>query len=95
VLLDKCDAFGVKSHTSVKVKEIGDNYVSYVDATDKEQVVNDVDAVYYATGVTSNDSLAKEIKRLGNLEVYKVGDASKPQTVLEATEKAYKTANRI
>jgi len=95
VLLDKCDALGVKFHTSVRVKEIGDNNVSYIDATDKEQIINDVDTVYYATGVEPNDSLFKEIKQLENIKVEKIGDARKPETVLEAVHRAYKIANDI
>jgi len=51
--------------------------------------------VYYATGVTPNNSLFKEINNLGNIDVHKIGDAKKPQTVLEAIETAYKVANRI
>ncbi len=95
VLLDKCDALDVKFLTSVSVTEIGDNYVSYTDAAGKDQVINDVDMVYYATGVTPNNSLFKEINNLGNIDVHKIGDAKKPQTVLEAIETAYKVANRI
>ena len=95
VLLDKCDALGVKFHTSVRVKEIGDNFVSYIDTADKEQIINDVDMVYYATGVESNDSLFKEIKQLENIKIEKIGDARKPETVLEAVHRAYKIANSI
>ena len=51
--------------------------------------------VYYATGVAPNDGLAKELKVLDNIEIHKIGDAKKPQTVLEAIETAYKVANRI
>ncbi|MFX0153409.1 MAG: FAD-dependent oxidoreductase [Candidatus Hodarchaeota archaeon] len=95
VLLDKCDALGVKFLTSVKVKEIGENFVSYLDASDKDQIINDVDMVYYATGVEPNDSLFKEIKQLENIKVEKIGDARKPETVLEAVHRAYKIANNI
>ncbi|MFW9999844.1 MAG: FAD-dependent oxidoreductase [Candidatus Hermodarchaeota archaeon] len=95
VLLDKCDALGVKFHTGVRVKEIGENSVSYLDTKDNEQIINDVDVVYYATGVQSNDSLYKEIKQLENLRVEKIGDARKPETVLEAIHKAYQLANKI
>lgn len=95
VLLDKCDALGVKFHTSVIVKEIGENYVSYLDAKDKEQIINNVDMVYYATGVESNNLLYKEIKQLESIKVEKIGDARRPETVLEAVHRAYKLANRI
>ncbi|MFW9820214.1 MAG: FAD-dependent oxidoreductase [Candidatus Thorarchaeota archaeon] len=95
VLLDKCDALGVKFHTGIKVKEIGENSVSYLDTKDKEQIINDVDVVYYATGVQPNDSLYKEIKQLEILKVEKIGDARKPETVLEAIHRAYKLANKI
>jgi 2,4-dienoyl-CoA reductase (NADPH2) len=95
VLLDKCDVLGVKFHTGVKVKEIGENSVSYLDTKDNEQVIDDVDVIYYATGVEPNDSLYKEIKQLENLKVEKIGDARKPETVLEAIHRAYKLANKI
>ena len=95
VLLDKCDALGVKFHTGVRVKEIGENFISYLDTKDNEQIINDVDVVYYATGVQSNDSLYKEIKQLENLRVEKIGDARKPETVLETIHRAYKLANKI
>ncbi|MFX1504335.1 MAG: FAD-dependent oxidoreductase, partial [Promethearchaeota archaeon] len=78
VLLDKCDALGVNFYTGVRVKEIGYNFVSFLDAKDNEQIINDVDNVYYATGVESNDSLFKEIKQLKSIRVEKIGDARKP-----------------
>ncbi len=94
VLLDKCDMLGVKMITGANVTEIGENYVNYVDAVDKDQVVNDVDAVYYATGVAPNDSLVKEIKALG-FEIQKIGDVRKPTTVLDAISKGYSIGNSI
>jgi len=95
VLLDKCDALGVKFLTSVKVTEIGENYVNYLDASDNENAINDVDYVYYATGVEPNDSLYKEIKQLGTIQVEKIGDARKPETVMEAVARGYKMGNSI
>jgi NADH dehydrogenase FAD-containing subunit len=94
VLLDKCDYLGVKKYTSVKVTEIGKDSVSYIDATDTEQQINDVEYVYYATGVKPNNSLFKEIKSL-KIPVEKLGDAKKPQTVLEAVSRGYNLGNRI
>ncbi|MHA1149972.1 MAG: oxidoreductase [Promethearchaeota archaeon] len=94
VLLGKADKLGVNMLTGVKVTEIGDDYVSFKDAKDNDQVLDDVDAVYYATGVRSNDSLFKEIKAL-KIPVQKIGDVRKPQTVMQATERAYKMANKI
>ena len=95
VLLDKCDALGIKFYTSVRVKEIGENYVSYLDTADNEQIINNVDIVYYATGVEPNNALYKEIKQIENIKVEKIGDARKPETVLEAIHRAYKIANNI
>lgn len=95
VLLDKCDALGIKFHTGAKVKEIGENFVSYLDTADKEQLINNVDIVYYATGVEPNNVLYKEIKQLKNIELEKIGDVRKPQTVLDAVHRAYKIANNI
>jgi len=94
VLLDKCDALGIKLITGVNIQEIGDDYVNYLDAVDKEQVINNVDYIYYATGVEPNDSLSKEIKLL-NIKVEKIGDARKPQTVMEAVARGYKIGNAI
>ncbi|MFX0071569.1 MAG: FAD-dependent oxidoreductase [Candidatus Hermodarchaeota archaeon] len=95
VLLDKCDVFGVKFLANVSVTEIGENYVNFTDASGKENAINDVDCVYYATGVESEDSLYTEIKQLGGIEVEKVGDARKPETVMESVSIGYKKANSI
>jgi len=94
VLLDKCDSLGIRLITSASVTEIGRDYVNYKDAKGNDQVINDVDIVYYATGVKANDSLFKEIRSLG-IEVQKIGDARKPATVLEAIDKGYKIGNGI
>jgi len=94
VLLDKCDMLGVKFLTGVNVTNIGKDSISYSDASDKEQVLNDVDTVYYATGVKPNNELYKEIQALG-FDVERIGDAKKPATVLEAVGTAFKIANKI
>ncbi|MFX0038143.1 MAG: FAD-dependent oxidoreductase [Candidatus Heimdallarchaeota archaeon] len=95
VLLDKCDALGIKFLTGVRVKEIGENSVSYLDTKDNEQIIDDVDVVYYATGVEPNNFLYKELKQLENIQLEKIGDARKPETVLEAIHRAYKLANNV
>ena len=95
VLLNKADALGVKKLTNAKVTEIGEDYVNYSDAEGNEHVIDDVDYVYYATGVVPNDSLFKDIKALGNIQVEKIGDVRKPQTVLDAIARAYKLGNSI
>ncbi len=95
VLLDKCDALGVKFLTSVKVTEIGENYVNYSDSSGKENAISDIDYIYYATGVEPNDALYKEIKQLGTIKVEKIGDARKPETVMEAVARGYKMGNSI
>ena len=95
VLLDKADYLGVKKLTNAKVTEIGESYVNYSDAEGNEHVIDEVDYVYYATGVIPNDSLFKDIKALGNIQVEKIGDVRKPQTVLDAISRAYKLGNSI
>jgi NADH dehydrogenase FAD-containing subunit len=95
VLLGKCQKLGVNLITNADITEIGENYVSYQDPKGVDQIINDVDAVYYATGVESNDELYREIKQLKNIIVEKIGDVKAPATVLEAIERAYKIANRI
>lgn len=94
VLLDKCDALGVKLISGVNIQEIGEDYVVYKDAADKEQVINGVDYVYHATGVEPKDSLYKEIKAL-NIPVEKIGDVRKPETVMEAVSRGYKIGNTV
>jgi 2,4-dienoyl-CoA reductase (NADPH2) len=95
VLLDKCDALGIRFLTSVKVTEIGENSVNYSDAEGKENAINDVDYIFYATGVEPNDKLYQEIKELGTIKVEKIGDARKPETVMEAVARGYKMGNSI
>ena len=95
VLLGKAQKLGVNMITNANITEIGENYVSYQDPKGVDQVINDVDAVYHATGVESNDELFREIKQLNDIKVEKIGDAKAPATVLEAIERAYKIANRI
>jgi len=95
VLLDKCNALGVKLLTSVDVKEITDDCVIYTDANNNEHSIDNVDYVYYATGVVSNDELYKEVKNIEGIQVEKVGDARKPETVLEAVSRGYKVGNSI
>lgn len=95
VMLDKCDMLGVKFITGVKVTEIGENYVNFMDGAGKDQVINDVDNIYYATGVVPNDKLANEIKSLGNIDIKRIGDARNPETVMEAVDSGYKVGNSI
>jgi len=85
---------GVKFLTGVNITNIDKDSISYSDASDKEQVLNNVDAVYYATGVKPNNELYKEIQALG-FDVERIGDAKKPATVLEAVGTAFKIANKI
>jgi len=94
VLLDKCDALGVKLIAGANIQEIGEDYVVYKDAVDKEQVINRVDYVYHATGVEPNNSLYKEIKPL-NIPIEKIGDVRKAETVMEAVSRGYKIGNTI
>lgn len=94
VLLDKVDKLGVEKLANVNVTEIGDDYVKYEDKEGVDQIIDNVDKVYYATGVKSNDTLYKPIKKLG-IKVQKIGSARKPETALEAIEKGYKAGNRI
>jgi NADH dehydrogenase FAD-containing subunit len=93
-LLDKCDMLGVEILTNVDVVEIGSNYVQYNDPKENEHTLESVDAVYYATGVSPNDAIYEELKELG-IDAYKIGDARKPETIVEAIARAYKIANRL
>ncbi|MGM0467918.1 MAG: FAD-dependent oxidoreductase, partial [Promethearchaeati archaeon] len=93
VLLDKVDKLGVDKLANVNVLEIGDEYVKYEDPEGVEKIIDNVDHVYYATGVKSNDALYKPIKKLG-IEVEKIGSARKPETALEAIARGYRVGNR-
>ncbi|MHA1284270.1 MAG: oxidoreductase [Promethearchaeota archaeon] len=94
VLIEKCQKLGVNILTSVKVTEIGDDYVNYKDSKDNDLTIENVDAVYYATGVKANDKLFKEIKAL-KIPVEKIGDCRKPATAKEAVQRGYTIANKI
>ncbi len=95
VLLDRCDNLGVKKLANAKVTEIGENYVNYSDAEDNEHVIDNVDYVYYATGVKSNNTLFKAIKELGSIDVDVIGDAKKTETILDGISRGYKVGNSI
>ena len=94
ILLDKCDKLGVDRYGNVNVTEIGDDFVRYEDDEGTEKVVENIDKVYYATGVKPNDELYEPVKGLG-IEVEKIGSARKPETALEAVHRGYKMANRL
>ncbi|MFO8020060.1 MAG: FAD-dependent oxidoreductase [Promethearchaeia archaeon] len=94
VLFEKCEKLGVDIKNNARVTEIGKDYVKYSTETEEEKVLKDIDRVYYATGVKSEDSLYDDVKDLG-IKIKKIGDARKPETVLEATYRAYRIANRI
>ena len=68
--------------------------MNYSDAQGSDQVINDVDYVYHATGVVPDDVLYDQIKELG-FAVKKVGDVLNPQTVMEAVAKGYKLGNAV
>jgi 2,4-dienoyl-CoA reductase (NADPH2) len=93
-LLDKCDMLGVDIFTNVDVEEIGADYVQYKDAKETIHTLDNVDAVYYATGVSPNDAIYEQVKELG-IDAHKIGDARKPETIVEAVARAYKIANRL
>ncbi|TFF98133.1 MAG: NADH:flavin oxidoreductase [Promethearchaeota archaeon] len=93
-LLDKCDMLGVDIFTSVNVTEIEEDSIQYKDANENLHILDNIDAVYYATGVSPNDALYNKVKKLG-IEAHKIGDVRKPETIVEAVARAYKIANRI
>jgi 2,4-dienoyl-CoA reductase (NADPH2) len=95
VLLDKCDALGVNLIKNVEVAEIGNDYVNYLDANGRDQTISAVDYVYYATGVVPNDELSKQIKEQMDCNIEKIGDARKPETVMEAVSRGYKIGNKV
>jgi len=95
VLLGRAKKLGVNILTKVNVEEIGEDFVRYTDEEGEEHVIEQVDNVYYATGVNSDDSLYGALKNIEGVKVKKVGDARRPGTILDAVERAYKEANRI
>ena len=95
VLLDKCDVLGVNLIKNVEVTEIGDDFVNYLDANGRDQTINAVDYVYYATGVIPDDDLSNQIKEHMDCNIEKIGDARKPETVMEAVSRGYKIGNNV
>jgi hypothetical protein len=80
---------------SVEVTEIGEDYVNYKDTNNRDQSINDVDYIYYATGVVPNDELYNQIKQTNEIPIEKIGDARKPETVMEAVSRGYKIGNKV
>ncbi|MBD3254537.1 MAG: NAD(P)-binding protein [Candidatus Lokiarchaeota archaeon] len=95
VLLGRAKKLGVDIFTKVNVEEIGEGFVKYTDEEGEEHTIEQVDNVYYATGVDSDDDLYDALKNIEGMKVKKIGDARKPGTILDAVERAYKEANRI
>jgi len=96
VLLDKCKMLDVNIFTSVSVTEIGKDYITYTDANKTDQRIDNIDAIYYATGVKPNDELYNLLKKSDlTMQIEKVGDARKPATVMEAVERGFKIGNTI
>ena len=69
--------------------------MNYSDAQENEHVIDDVDYVYYSTGVKSNNALFKAVKELGTIDVDVIGDAKKPLTILDGISRGYKVGNSI
>ncbi len=80
---------GVKVLTQVKVKEITDGTVKYVDSEGKEETVS-VDTVIVAVGRSPNKDLYQKLVGKG-VEIYEIGDCTGPEKV----EKAIATANYV
>ncbi|GAB4312170.1 MAG: FAD-dependent oxidoreductase [Promethearchaeota archaeon] len=97
-MLGRMDRLGIKVVTGVRITEIRADEVVYVKAQ-SQVVIPGVDSVVLATGVKANAEVFEQLKSLkaqGKVaKVYRVGDAKKPQTMLEAIHGGFKLALKI
>jgi 2,4-dienoyl-CoA reductase (NADPH2) len=95
VLLGKCDRLGVKIMKNANISKIEKNKITYSLPGQEDLELEQIDTVIIATGVKPNDNLYNKIKSKGKYKCFLIGDAEKPATILEATHRAYRVANKI
>ena len=92
VVLQRLRRAGVRIETKAKVMEIVDTGVRV--SRDGATELLEGDTVVLTTGMTSQDSLSRELEgRIGGL--YSIGDCVKPRNVGEAIEEAFNVARTI
>lgn len=91
VFMDEIKRLDIKSITGAEVIAITDAGVR-LKAGDKEELLP-ADTVVLAVGCQKNDRLYEQLKARGG-EVYVIGDAQKPRTILDAIHEGFATACR-
>jgi pyruvate/2-oxoglutarate dehydrogenase complex dihydrolipoamide dehydrogenase (E3) component len=87
---------GVRSYTSMRLKDVRDGDVVLENIFNfEETVLKGVDTLIFAQESRSDDELYREIKREGRREVHVLGDAAAPGTVLRIVFDAEELGRRI
>lgn len=94
-LLSKCDKLGVKIITNAKITRIEKDKILYSLPEQEDLELEGVDTFIIAAGVKPSNELFKKVKQARKYKCFIVGDADKPATILEATHRAYRVANKL
>jgi pyruvate/2-oxoglutarate dehydrogenase complex dihydrolipoamide dehydrogenase (E3) component len=93
LLLERLRMGGVKIKTSTKVTEIVDGGVIVETEGQKEELLG-FDTIVIALGYTSSSELYSQLKSVVS-EVHLVGDAKRPQKIMEALTEAVEVGTQI
>ncbi|HMF34737.1 MAG TPA: FAD-dependent oxidoreductase, partial [Candidatus Lokiarchaeia archaeon] len=94
--LDTMEKLNINEYTSVKISEIGDDYLEYEDQEGQVGRITDLTNVILAAGVGPNKVIYEQIKASGLVQkVYNIGDSKEPATMKEAIEAGFKTGMKI
>ena len=93
LLLERLKMGGVKIKTSTKVTEIVDGGVIVETEGRKEELLG-FDTIVIALGYTSSSELYSQLKSVVS-EVHLVGDAKRPQKIMEALTEAVEVGTQI
>ena len=91
LLIQRLVEYGAEIITNVRVIEIQDDGVVFLD--NKEKKSAEADTVVLATGARSNNQL--EGLRRGEWEFYSIGDCISPRSCLEAIQEGYWVGSQI
>ncbi|MHA1820451.1 MAG: oxidoreductase [Promethearchaeota archaeon] len=95
VMLDELKLLDIEVLTQVNIKKLEKDVV-YFEKNGKEYSIEKVDNFILATGVKPNKELYNKIKsKKPPFKIYRIGDAKKPRTILEAIHEGFKTIYKL
>jgi len=86
---------GINVITSANIEKFDGKTLHYETGGDIK-ILEGIDTFVLATGVKSNKALHDKVKASNpNFKIFKIGDAKKPRTMLEAIHEGFKTAYKL